>query len=364
VHNPARGLIAENYVDCDPGSANSPALTAQGGFPPTVPVTNTTEPVSLLDLFNIFNLPTRQRFMVIVDELGPAGRSAAGAQGGGHRGGRRHAAAAADPHGGSVAERGGQQHRPVRGRGQARAGQARRGGGHGDSGDPRPDTGGGDAGQLPDPVAAQHDRGRETVQQRAESGFVENLLNAFYYIGVAAARYDSVSHMVPSYLINVNNGACSLYATTPVAGCSAHYGASPAYPTPKVADRRSARKAASSAGTTTATQPASTTTTSAAPSSAPGAPAAPSGPSGLVPGAITQEQQLAKQLIAKQLIAKQLIAKQLIAKQLIAKQLIAKILHGAGPVTGSALSQLQSALQGSGSHSDQSLQNLTSYLLR
>jgi hypothetical protein len=192
-----------------------------------------------------------------------------------------------------------------------------------------------------------------------KSGFVENLLNAFYYIGVAAARYDSVSHMVPSYLINVNNGACSLYATTPVAGCSAHYGASPAYPTPKVADRRSARKAASSAGTTTATQPASTTTTSAAPSSAPGAPAAPSGPSGLVPGAITQEQQLAKQLIAKQLIAKQLIA-----KQLIAKQLIAKILHGAGPVTGSALSQLQSALQGSGSHSDQSLQNLTSYLLR
>jgi len=58
-----------------------------------------------------------------------------------------------------------------------------------------------------------------------------------------------------------------------------------------------------------------------------------------VPGAITHEQQLAKQLIAK-------------------------ILHGAGPVTGSALSQLQSALQSSGSHSGQSLQNLTSYLLR
>lgn len=145
--------------------------------------------------------------------------------------------------------------------------------------------------------------------------------------------------MVPSYLIKVNNGACSLYATTPVAGCSAHYGASPAYPTPKAADRRSAREAASSAGTTTATQPASATTTSAAPSSAPGASPAPSGPGGLVPGAITHEQQLAKQLIAK-------------------------ILHGAGPVTGSALSQLQSALQSSGSHSGQSLQNLTSYLLR
>jgi ABC-type transporter Mla subunit MlaD len=42
-----------------------------------VPVTNTTEPVSLLDLFNIFNLPTRERFMVIVDELG-IGTSARG----------------------------------------------------------------------------------------------------------------------------------------------------------------------------------------------------------------------------------------------------------------------------------------------
>jgi ABC-type transporter Mla subunit MlaD len=64
------GLIAENYVDCDPGTAGSPPLQATGGHPPTVPVTHTTEPVSLLDLFNIFNLPTRQRFMVIVDELG------------------------------------------------------------------------------------------------------------------------------------------------------------------------------------------------------------------------------------------------------------------------------------------------------
>ena len=72
------GLIAENYVDCDPGSANASALKPSGSHPPTVPVTNTTEPVSLLDLFNIFNLPTRQRFMVIVDELG-IGTSARGA---------------------------------------------------------------------------------------------------------------------------------------------------------------------------------------------------------------------------------------------------------------------------------------------
>ncbi|HSO99357.1 MAG TPA: MlaD family protein, partial [Solirubrobacteraceae bacterium] len=64
------GLIAENYVDCDPGTLGSPPLRAQGGRPPTVPVARTTEPVSLLDLFNIFNLPTRQRFTAIVDELG------------------------------------------------------------------------------------------------------------------------------------------------------------------------------------------------------------------------------------------------------------------------------------------------------
>ena len=65
-----QGLIGENYVNCDPGSPPAPFIQASGGQPPTVPVTNTTEPVSLLDLFNIFNLPTRERFQVIIDELG------------------------------------------------------------------------------------------------------------------------------------------------------------------------------------------------------------------------------------------------------------------------------------------------------
>jgi ABC-type transporter Mla subunit MlaD len=64
------GLIAENYIDCDPGTADSPVLRSVGGQPPTVPVTHTTEPVSLLDLFNIFNAPTRERFTVLVNELG------------------------------------------------------------------------------------------------------------------------------------------------------------------------------------------------------------------------------------------------------------------------------------------------------
>ncbi len=64
------GLIAENYIDCDPGTPSSPPLRAANGQPPTIPVTHTTEPVSLLDLFNMFNLPTQERFQVIINELG------------------------------------------------------------------------------------------------------------------------------------------------------------------------------------------------------------------------------------------------------------------------------------------------------
>jgi ABC-type transporter Mla subunit MlaD len=64
------GLIAENYIDCNPGSPPAPILRSENGFPPTVPVQNTSEPVSLLDLFNMFNIPTRERFQVIVNELG------------------------------------------------------------------------------------------------------------------------------------------------------------------------------------------------------------------------------------------------------------------------------------------------------
>jgi virulence factor Mce-like protein len=66
------GLIAENYLECDPGSRPSPILRGSGGHPPTIPVTNTTEPVSLLDLFNTFNLPTQQRVAVLLNELGIA----------------------------------------------------------------------------------------------------------------------------------------------------------------------------------------------------------------------------------------------------------------------------------------------------
>jgi ABC-type transporter Mla subunit MlaD len=66
------GLIAENYLECDPGTAGSPPLKGAPGHPPTVPLSHTTEPVGLLDLFNTFNLPTRERLTVLINELGVA----------------------------------------------------------------------------------------------------------------------------------------------------------------------------------------------------------------------------------------------------------------------------------------------------
>jgi virulence factor Mce-like protein len=65
-----QGLIAENYVECDPGRLSAPPLQPRDGHPPTIPVAQTTEPVSLLDLFDIANLPTAERFSIIVNELG------------------------------------------------------------------------------------------------------------------------------------------------------------------------------------------------------------------------------------------------------------------------------------------------------
>jgi ABC-type transporter Mla subunit MlaD len=73
-----QGLIAEHFVQCDPGTAKAPELRGQGGQPPTVPVTHTTEPVTLTDLFEIWNAPTSERLTVLLSELGisTAGRGA------------------------------------------------------------------------------------------------------------------------------------------------------------------------------------------------------------------------------------------------------------------------------------------------
>lgn len=65
-----QGLIAENYVQCNPGTPDAPLLRSAGGHPPTVPVSRTTEPVNLTDLFEIWNVPTRDRLGVLVSQLG------------------------------------------------------------------------------------------------------------------------------------------------------------------------------------------------------------------------------------------------------------------------------------------------------
>jgi virulence factor Mce-like protein len=66
------GLIAENYVQCDPGTPDAPPLRGRGDEAPTVPVENTTQPVSLTDLFEVWNTPTRQRLGVMFSTLGIA----------------------------------------------------------------------------------------------------------------------------------------------------------------------------------------------------------------------------------------------------------------------------------------------------
>jgi virulence factor Mce-like protein len=67
-----QGLIAENYVACDPGSADAKPLRGRGGQPPTVPVDHTTQPVSLTDLFEVWNAPVRDRLRILLSELGMA----------------------------------------------------------------------------------------------------------------------------------------------------------------------------------------------------------------------------------------------------------------------------------------------------
>lgn len=64
------GLISENFVQCDPGSTAAPRLEGKGDKAPTVPVEHTTEPINLIDLFNVFRTPVRQRFSLIIATLG------------------------------------------------------------------------------------------------------------------------------------------------------------------------------------------------------------------------------------------------------------------------------------------------------
>ncbi len=312
-----QGLIAENYVECDPGSPPAPVLHGAGGQPPTVPVQNTSEPVSLLDLFNIFNVPTRERFALIINELG------IGTAGEGqnfndvlHR--ANPALKLADQVIGILAHQKAQLATII----DATNTIASEGASHtsavqsfltqaasltsttaahssnlqlainrlpGLLAAARPSL------QQLDVVArdgtpllqqlqvaapflnnVSRDLGPFVAQAKPglaklstaldkaipavkhttplvkalrsyttrslkktqlagrlftslqQSGFVENFLGIVYYVGASIARYDSISHLLDFTILNVNNGACILYATTPVPGCGANYGSVPA----------------------------------------------------------------------------------------------------------------------------------------
>jgi phospholipid/cholesterol/gamma-HCH transport system substrate-binding protein len=69
-----QGLIGERFVECEPGSAGSPRLAriedgdAKGEH--LLPVANTSSPVDLDLVNNIMRLPYRQRFAILLNELG------------------------------------------------------------------------------------------------------------------------------------------------------------------------------------------------------------------------------------------------------------------------------------------------------
>jgi virulence factor Mce-like protein len=71
-------LIGERAVQCDPGTPEAGELPAPGGGTPTVPVEQTSSPVSLAVSFNAFDVPYRQRLQIILNELG-AGLTGRGA---------------------------------------------------------------------------------------------------------------------------------------------------------------------------------------------------------------------------------------------------------------------------------------------
>lgn len=409
------GLIAENYIDCDPGSPNSPPLQASGGHPPTVPVTNTTEPVSLLDLFNIFNLPTAQRFMVLIDELGigtssrgqdfndillranPAlalTRKAIGilaqqraelgtivdatntlaAEGAGHTADLQnfldraaslttltaaHASSISEavrrlPGLLAAAQPALQQLNTVAVDGTPLVEQIH-------AAVPSLDRVESDlvpfaatakpalaklstalskaipAIRNTTPVvktlksyANRSLSGTELFARLSKNlqqhGFVENFLSVAYYVGASLARFDSTSHLLPLLLVAPDNGMCGNYATTPVPGCSAHYGAQPAYQ-PSSGEAQEA----ASAPAFGATQPGGDAS-GAGPASAPSTPTG----TGLTPG----ERQLARRLLSN-------------------------ALHGSRKATSAALAQLQSVIQGSQQpQTAQTLQSLVNYLVK
>lgn len=64
------GLISENFVQCDPGTVDAPELKGQGGAAPTVAINRTSAPVNLTDLFEIWEVPVRDRLRLLLNTLG------------------------------------------------------------------------------------------------------------------------------------------------------------------------------------------------------------------------------------------------------------------------------------------------------
>jgi ABC-type transporter Mla subunit MlaD len=77
-----QGLIGEKFVECEPGSSSSPNLEkvedGDGKGERLLPVANTSSPVDLDLLNTIMRLPYRERFAILLNELGTglAGRGA------------------------------------------------------------------------------------------------------------------------------------------------------------------------------------------------------------------------------------------------------------------------------------------------
>ncbi len=69
-----QSLIGERYVDCEPGSSSAPQLTRIASGPGAgtylLPVTNTSSPVDSDIVQDIYQEPIRERFALILDELG------------------------------------------------------------------------------------------------------------------------------------------------------------------------------------------------------------------------------------------------------------------------------------------------------
>jgi phospholipid/cholesterol/gamma-HCH transport system substrate-binding protein len=346
------GLISERFVQCEPGTPDAGALEPAGGQAATVPVTNTSVPVAITDLFNIFRVPVRQRLSVVITSLG-IGLAGRGEDVndvlrranptlaltrkalnilGDQRRALRDSVIAVDKVAADLARRPGSvtafldeaakvstttaEHRGALEQAikrlpglldEVQPTLSRLNGVAADGTpvlrDLRAATPAlnslvdqvGPFSAAAQPALARlgvaSDTGRKTIKAARpvvrllksfaasagptgtslnallvnlqERGGIENLLKFIYGGAAASSRYDAVSHILPAHIFS---GDCGFYSETPVAGCSANFGAQPAAARAK---RASAGKRTPAAGKDAATG-----------TPAPAAPAAPAAPGG------------------------------------------------------------------------------------